>query len=252
MHSRIATSADDHNGLWVKAGLRRVPVMTLTVFLITVITNTAQVVDSGLVESWQRSPQMLHGEWWRLGTALFVQDGGVLGAVSNLAFLLVLGALCEQVLARWEWLACYLGAGVIGEIVGHFWQPVGAGNSVAVCGLAGALVVALWVGDSFLPTLTPYAAMYWAGALLAQRWWLLGLIFLVAVFPASQVAGRFGAEAARFSAAVTVVVALALVGGTDIHGAALLGGVAIGALLNLLAPRRHGGRRPRLTTSLVV
>jgi membrane associated rhomboid family serine protease len=59
----------------------------------------------------QRTPQGLHGDWWRTLTSLFVQDGGVAGTVSNLAFLLVMGVLTEQVLAAWQWLVCYFGPG---------------------------------------------------------------------------------------------------------------------------------------------
>ena len=32
-----------------------------------------------------------------------------------------------------------MAGGLAGETAGIFWQPVGAGNSVAVCGLIGAL-----------------------------------------------------------------------------------------------------------------
>lgn len=244
MDWQTASEPYDRNPMWARVGLWRVPLLTLSVLLVTVIANAAQVLDTGLLESWERSPQMSHGEWWRLGTALFVQDGGALGTIANLGFLLVLGTLCEQVFTRWEWSACYFGAGVIGEIAGHFWQPVGAGNSVAVCGIAGALVVVLWTDGPSLPAITPYAALYWAGALVGERWWL----FLVAVFPATQVAKRLGVDVNRFGAAVSVVVALVLVAATDIHGAALLGGIAIGGLLHLLSRQRHGSRRPQPTT----
>jgi hypothetical protein len=55
---------------------------------------------------------------WRWLTSLLVQDGGVLGTASNLIFLGLLGAAA-------------------GHVAGVFWQAVGAGNSVTVCGLAG-------------------------------------------------------------------------------------------------------------------
>ena len=72
-----------------------------------------------------------------------MQDGGVVGTISNLAFLLVMGTLVEQFLSVGQWFVCYFGAGLCGEIVAYAWQPTGAGNSVANCGLAGALIVAL-------------------------------------------------------------------------------------------------------------
>jgi hypothetical protein len=83
---------------------------------------------------------------WRWLTSLLVQDGGVLGTASNLIFLGLLGA-------------------VAGQVAGVFWQPVGAGNSMAVCGLAGLVAWSLrhermlgWAGT---------AVALWLGALLA-------------------------------------------------------------------------------------
>src|SRR5215213_228991 len=54
-------------------------------------------------------------------------------------------------------------------LAGYAWQPHGAGNSVAVCGLAGALVVALLAGSP-VPRLVPMVLLYWCGALLSVRW----------------------------------------------------------------------------------
>jgi membrane associated rhomboid family serine protease len=124
-------------------GFQRLPVVTAVVFVVTATTSVLGLMVPGMLEVWQRAPQGLHGDWWRTFTALLVQDGGVAGTISNLAFLLVLGAMAEQVLGPGRWLVCYLGAGLVGELAGYVWQPRGAGNSVAICGLAGALTVAL-------------------------------------------------------------------------------------------------------------
>ena len=143
--------------LRARFGFERVPVVTGIVFALTAAGAIAQAVVPGLLGSLQRTPEGLHGDWWRTGTALFGQDGGVVGALSNLAFLLILGAIAEQFLAAWQWLACYFGAGLAGELAGYAWQPVGAGNSIAVCGLAGALVVALWART---PAIGPAAPLF--------------------------------------------------------------------------------------------
>ena len=45
------------------------------------------LVLPGMLGAWQRTPQELQGDWWRTVTALLVQDGGVVGTLSNLAFL---------------------------------------------------------------------------------------------------------------------------------------------------------------------
>ena len=127
-------------------GFQRLPVATAVVFVVTATTSILGLVIPGMLEGWQRTPQGLQGDWWRSFTALLVQDGGVAGTISNLAFLLVLGVVAEQVLGAGRWLVCYFGAGLVGELAGYLWQPRGAGNSVAICGLAGALIVALVVG----------------------------------------------------------------------------------------------------------
>jgi hypothetical protein len=146
-------------------GFRRPPVVTAVVFVLTAATSVLGLLVPGVLAALQRTPQGLHGDWWRTFTSLFVQDGGVAGTISNLAFLLVMGVLAEQVLGAWQWLVCYFGAGLVGELAGYAWQPRGAGNSVAICGLAGGLTVALAV-EAGVPRLAPVVLAYWAAALL--------------------------------------------------------------------------------------
>ena len=123
---------------WQRIGLQRPPVATAVVFVVTAVTSVLGLVRPEVLAALQRTPEGLDGDWWRSFTALSVQDGGVVGTVSNLAFLLVLGTLAEQVLGSRRWLVCYFGAGLAGELAGYAWQPRGAGDSVAICGLAGA------------------------------------------------------------------------------------------------------------------
>src|SRR4029453_9473219 len=104
-------------------GIQRLPVVTAVVFVATATTSVLGLLIPGMLEALQRTPQGLHGERWRMVTALFVQDGGVVGTLSNLAFLLVMGVVAEQVLGAWRWLVCYLGAGLVGELAGYGWQP---------------------------------------------------------------------------------------------------------------------------------
>jgi membrane associated rhomboid family serine protease len=111
-------------------GLRRFPVVTAVAFGVTAVTSVLGLADPDVLAARWRAPEGLHGDWWRTVTALFVQDGGVPGTLSNLFFLLVMGALAEQVAGRWRWLVAYLGAGLIGELAGYAWQPrrVGPGT----------------------------------------------------------------------------------------------------------------------------
>jgi membrane associated rhomboid family serine protease len=122
-------------------GLRRFPVVTAVAFGVTAATSVLGLVDADVLAALQRAPEGLHGDCWRTVTSLFVQDGGVPGTLSNLFFLLVMGALAEQVAGRWRWLVVHLVAGLAGELAGYAWQPRRAGNSVGF--VAGALAVQL-------------------------------------------------------------------------------------------------------------
>jgi rhomboid protease GluP len=91
----------------------------------------------------------------------------------------VIGARVERALGRSAWIAAYLAGGLTGELVGWAgWQPLGAGNSVGVCGLAATLAVGGFV--------------------------LTATVLLLAE--------------------------------TDIHGAALAAGAAVGTAMRLAAP----------------
>jgi membrane associated rhomboid family serine protease len=208
-----------------------------------------QWADPGLLGQLERTHAELHGQPWRILTSLFVQDGGLVGTVSNLAFLPLLGAAAEQVVSCLRWLLVYFGVGAAGELVGYFWQPVGGGNSVAVCGLAGLLAVAMWRQDPRLPSFTEPAMLLWCAALLgtvSSRWYPA---FVVAGVLAVRYVTRLRCRGVRTvrPVALTVVVSTAvLVVLHNIHGGALLAGLAVAAAGPAAAPwRRIGMDTPR-------
>jgi membrane associated rhomboid family serine protease len=217
-------------------GFRRPPVVTAVVFVLTATTSVLGLLVPGVLAALQRTPQGLHGDWWRTFTSLFVQDGGVAGTISNLAFLLVMGVLAEQVLGAWQWLVCYFGAGLVGELAGYAWQPRGAGNSVAICGLAGGLTVALAV-EARVPRLAPVVLAYWAAALLGARWGPGPLLVGVAGGVVVQAALGRGLPVGRPVAVAAAIVGLVLLAARDLHGAAMVAGIAIAAAIG-----RQGGR----------
>jgi membrane associated rhomboid family serine protease len=217
-------------------GLQRFPVVTAVVFAVTATVSVLGLALPSLLATLERSPAGLHGDWWRTFTALFVQDGGVAGTISNLLFLLVMGALAEQFLERWQWLVCYFGAGLAGELAGYAWQPHGAGNSVAVCGLAGALVVALLAGSP-VPRLVPMVLLYWCGALLSAHWGTGPLVVCIAAAWAVQLVPAWTVVAGRLVAGAAIVAALALTAANDIHGAALLVGILLATATATRRPR---------------
>jgi membrane associated rhomboid family serine protease len=207
-----------------RAGLRRFPVLTAVVLGVTLAANVTQFAVHGTLDRIERAPSGLHGDWWRTFTALFGQDGGVAGTVSNLIFLVAVGVLAEQVVSRPRWLLACFGAGLVGEFAGYAWQPYGAGDSVAICGLAGVVAVALWRGER-LPAYAPMVLLLWCGALLAGLWPPLIGLGIVACAAVRIAAGR-GLPVGRPAAVAALATGVALVAVRDIHGAALLAGLA--------------------------
>jgi membrane associated rhomboid family serine protease len=190
------------------------------------------LLSAPLLAALERTSALTHGEPWRGVTSLLVQDGGVAGTVSNLGFLLAVGVAAEQVLRRPSLVGLYLGAALAGQAAGVFWQPVGAGNSIAICGLAGGLAWALpraprWAGS---------ALALWLGALLATAWIPLIGVGIVGAAVDQRVAAAPGRRRTAFVVA-TAVVAAALVAVGNIHGAALGIGILLGAAPGL---RRSG------------
>ncbi|MFB9838873.1 rhomboid family intramembrane serine protease [Actinoallomurus acaciae] len=218
-------------------GLRRFPLVTAIIFGVTALSNVAQFLVPGMLAHLERTPAGLHGDWWRTGTSLFVQDGGVPGTISNLLFLVFVGLVAEQVVSRPRWLVSYFVTGLVGEVAGYAWQPHGGGNSVAVCGLAGAVAVALWRGDGRLPRVASMSVLLWCGALLATVWFPLLAIGVVAAMAANIAAGR-GVAAGRWAAVAVPLTGVALIAIRDIHGGALLVGLVIASALALSVRRR--------------
>jgi rhomboid protease GluP len=157
------TSASAAGFINVGLDLKRPPLLTLCLCGLLALFLAAQLAYPTLLDLFQRDVlKILQGQWWRVFTALFFQDGWVAGGVTNIFALLLIGGLAEQILGPSEWVAvCLIGAS-IAECVALWWQPVGAGNSVAVCALAGGVVVS-----------RPYVEMQWQSR-------LLGLVSVVA------------------------------------------------------------------------
>lgn len=211
----------------IRLHLSRAPVLTTALTAATAVVSVSGLLIPPVLRALQRTPEGLHGEVWRWLTSLLVQDGGVAGTASNLLFLAVLGTAAEQVDWRPALLGRYLVTGLVGQVAGVLWQPVGAGNSVAVCGLAG--LCAWSVTAMRTPSWAGPAVALWLGALLAT-WWppLIAVGVLGAV--ADRVVLRRCPDA-RVAATVSscFVVAAALVAVGNLHGPALAVGTLLGA-----------------------
>jgi rhomboid protease GluP len=192
--------------------LARVPVVTLVLIVVISTVSAIGYGHPGVFEALERQRgAVADGQVWRLVTPLLVQTDGWKALLAVMWLLLVVGLVAEPLFGHARFLALFLLAGMVGHSVGIVWQPGAGGASVGALGPAGALAALL---------LRPPGL----GNPSARRVRPLG----------------------RLLGAAAVVIGVALLTGTDIHGPALLAGVCLGFGLLALDPgvtrRRSGGR----------
>ncbi|WP_103342478.1 rhomboid family intramembrane serine protease [Amycolatopsis sp. CA-126428] len=129
-------------------GPRR-PILTAVVFAVTLACGIAQLVHPPLYDAMHRDAARIDaGEWYRLLTGMFFQDGWAFGLTSNLLWLAFFGTLAERVFGRVRWLVLYFGCGLFGQVMSYRWlNPAGAGNSMCVVGLIGGLAAVAMVAS---------------------------------------------------------------------------------------------------------
>jgi len=147
--SVISTRAAARNPFGALATGPRLPLVTVTVFVVTLVCGIAQLAHRPLYDAVVRdAARITDGEWYRLVTGMFFQDAWAFGLVSNLLWLAVFGTLAEQVFGRAKWLLLYFGCGLFGQFMSYVWlNPVGAGNSMCVTGLIGGLATVVIVAS---------------------------------------------------------------------------------------------------------
>ena len=115
---------------------------TVVAMAILVASLLAQTIDPELLDALRRDPAALaDGQWWRVATPLLVQEAGPLSALILIIFLGWLGTTLEPVIGSLAVAALLLVGAVTGELGGYAWHPFGAGSSVAIAGLVGALPI---------------------------------------------------------------------------------------------------------------
>lgn len=91
-------------------------------------------------------PATQDGQWWRLGTALFLHFG-LVHVLLNLWALWDGGQLAERMFGHWRFAAIYFASGLCGNLLSLVMQgneAVSGGASGAIFGTYGALLVYLW------------------------------------------------------------------------------------------------------------
>ncbi|MEV6046311.1 rhomboid family intramembrane serine protease [Streptomyces xanthochromogenes] len=121
--------------------LWRRPVPWTAAAMVAVMTAMAvvQTAAPSVVDHLQREPG---APWWRAVTALLVQTSGWVQLAFNLAALLAIAPVAQRVLGPVRMPLVFLASGVAAQAVSMAgWSPTGGGDSVAVCGLIGALSI---------------------------------------------------------------------------------------------------------------
>lgn len=124
----------------------RFPVATVILAAVTLTVSVIGELSPGILNLLDRDRSLLlGGEWWRMLTPLFVQDGGWAGTISNTVTLLAIGLCCETLYRRWVFVSVYFLAGIVSEVFAYtLLQHQGfAGNSVANAGTAALCLVTL-------------------------------------------------------------------------------------------------------------
>ncbi len=112
------------------------------------------------------APATADGEWWRLGSAMFLHFGALHLGMNMLA-LWDGGKLVERMLGSWRFLVIYLVSGVCGNLLSLVIQgnqAVSGGASGAIFGIYGALLVTVWFDRHRMHT-QAFRWLFW-GALL--------------------------------------------------------------------------------------
>jgi rhomboid protease GluP len=97
-------------------------------------------------------PLSLREQPWRILTSNYLHIG-IIHIGLNMWCLWNLGSLAERIFDRWTYVLTYTACGIAGSLGSLWWHPmvVGAGASGAIFGLAGALIMALYLGKLPIP-----------------------------------------------------------------------------------------------------
>jgi len=211
--------------------------VTGVAWAITAAMAAWQVADPSVLDALRRDPAALRrGEWWRVLSPLLVQSDGWAQIVANLVFLAVIGYFAERRFGRARWLVLYLTGGIVGEVAGYAFEPHGAGTSVAIFGLVGGLLAAAARDRDDVSPVAVVAGLAWIASVvgldLGGYVWAAVASSLVVVL-ATQVARRLPDPSRLYlpAAALAAVLAVLLIAIADDHGAPILAGLAVGALM---------------------
>jgi membrane associated rhomboid family serine protease len=144
-----------YSAKFVDLGHGRVALTPILIFLNLLVFGAMLAHGAGLWHSpnniqlaWGAGfgPATKDGEWWRLGSALFLHFG-VVHLTMNMVALWEAGQLVERLYGRLRFVVIYFVGGITGNLASLIVQgdrAVSGGASGAIFGIYGALMVCLW------------------------------------------------------------------------------------------------------------
>lgn len=125
-------------------------------------------------------PATQDGQWWRLGSALFLHFG-LIHLTMNMWALWDAGRLVERMYGSAHFLVIYLLAGIGGNLLSLILrngEAVSGGASGAIFGVYGALLVCLWSERHHLHT-HEFRWLFWGGACFSLAMIVIGQFFAI-------------------------------------------------------------------------
>ncbi|MGW1866509.1 rhomboid family intramembrane serine protease [Streptomyces mauvecolor] len=141
---------------------RPVPWSAAALVVVMAAMAVVQTAVPSAMDHLQREPG---APWWRAPTALLVQTSGPLQLTFNLAAIVVIAPVAQRRFGPVWMPLIFLASGAIAQAVSMAgWSPTGGGDSVALCGLLGALATAQLprpapLAPRLLPALIPAAGL---------------------------------------------------------------------------------------------
>jgi len=178
----VCSVAADHE---ITPSTRRSQLLSAPAVLVLIIANVLAFLFEISVGDWN-DPAVLHrigalepdsvvaqGQYWRLGTALFLH-GGFLHLAFNLFALYVLGPPLEHSIGTIRFLACYLISGVTSSVGVVALNEIGLVHVAQVIGASGCImgVVGAWAG---------FLVQYHHAPFAKQRLGNIGLIIVIQI-----------------------------------------------------------------------
>ncbi|MFI6471913.1 rhomboid family intramembrane serine protease [Streptomyces sp. NPDC050516] len=141
---------------------RPVPWVAAAMVALMVAMAVVQTAAPSVMDHLQREPG---APWWRAVTALLVQTSGWVQLTFNLAAIVVIAPVAQRRLGPVWMPLVFLASGATAQAVSMAgWSPTGGGDSVALCGLLGALATTQLLRPApmparLLPLLIPVAGL---------------------------------------------------------------------------------------------